>query len=331
MERVRYGIIGFGRFAEKTIAPAIMASPNSELVALQKRSASAAAEKARELGIEHAFDTAEALVRHPAVDAVFIVSANAAHCSETIAAARAGKHVLVEKPMAMNAGEAEQMIASCRSAGVRLMVGHMLRFSPLLARMRELVQSGGIGRPLFARADFVYDAKLSHRSWLYDRAIAGGGPVFDIGVHCLDTLRFVLDDEVTATEGLLVPEPTDAATEATALLQLRFSRGTPSSILCSYEVPFRRTFIEVIGADGGFSASYFTVGDQVTPLTIMRRGSDGLTEERIEQVTVPNLYVEEVTHFSDCIVRGREPLLSGENGLRNQLVLDAAMQQRRNR
>ena len=104
--KIRYGIIGFGSFAEKTIAPAIQASTNSELVAIQKRSMAAAKEKAAACGVGLAFDSVEAAVSHPDVDAVFIVSANSEHCRETMAAATAGKHVLVEKPMAVNVAEA---------------------------------------------------------------------------------------------------------------------------------------------------------------------------------------------------------------------------------
>ncbi len=329
MQRIRYGIIGFGRFAEKAIAPAIGSSPNSELVAIQKRSREAVEQTARELGIPHAFDSVEALVRHPEVDAVFIVSANSAHCPETMAAAAAGKHVIVEKPMAMDVAEGNRMLASCRAAGVRLMVAHMLRLSPLLTRMRELVRLGALGTPLYARADFVYDARLSQRTWLYDRRVAGGGPVFDIGVHCLDTLRFVLDDEVARTDSQLEPEPTETRTESTATLQLRFARGTVGTIFCSYSTPLRRTFVEIVGTEGVVSAYDFTVGERITPLTIIQGKTDQSTEERIEQMTVPNLYVEEITHFSDCILNKKDPLLSGENGLRNQIVLDAAMHQRR--
>lgn len=327
--RVRYGIIGFGRFAEKAIAPAIRSSPNSELMAIQKRSAESAEQKARELAIPQSFDSAEALVRDAAVDAVFVVSANAAHCAETLAAAAAGKHVIVEKPMAMDTVEGNRMIAACRAAGVKLMVGHMLRFSPLMIRMRELVRLKTIGTPLYARADFVYDARSSHRAWLYDRKTAGGGPVFDIGVHCLDTLRFVLDDEVIRTESQLEPLPTDSTTESTALIQLRFAQGTVGSIFCSYSSPLRRTIVEIIGTGGLINASNFTLGDRVTPLTIIRETTGGSAEERTEQIAIPNLYVEEITHFSDCVLNNREPALSGENGLRNQIVLDAAMQQRR--
>jgi predicted dehydrogenase len=329
MQRIRYGIIGFGLFAEKTIAPAIKASPNSELVAIHKRSREAAETKARGLGITHAFDSAEALVNHPDVDAVFIVSANSAHCPETLAAARAGKHALVEKPMAMSVEEAEQMINACRSAGVRLMVGHMLRFSPLLIRIRELIRGKALGTPVSARADFVYDASVSHRGWLYDRKVAGGGPVFDIGVHCLDSLRFVLDDEAQETGSLLDPEPTECRTESTAIIQMRFAKGTLGSIFCSYAVPLRRTFIEIIGSEGAVSAYNFTLGDRTTPLMIVG-GKDGqTTDERIEQIAIPNLYVEEISHFSECIIHNREPLLSGENGLKNQVVLDVAMHRRR--
>jgi predicted dehydrogenase len=329
MQRIRYGIIGFGLFAEKTIAPAINASANSELVAIQKRSKEAAEVKARELGVTHAFDSVEALVNHPDVDAVFIVSANSAHCPETLIAARARKHVLVEKPMAMSVEEAERMIDACRSAGVRLMVGHMLRFSPLLIRIRDLVRSNALGTPVSARADFVYDASVSHRGWLYDRKVAGGGPIFDIGVHCLDSLRFVLDDEVQEIGSLLAPEPTESRTESTATIQMRFSKDTLGSIFCSYAVPLRRTFIEIIGSEGAVSAFNFTLGGRTTPLTIVRGGAGQTTEERVEQITIPNLYIEEVSHFSDCIMKKREPQLSGENGLKNQAVLDVAMHRRR--
>ena len=325
MQRVRYGIAGFGRFAERAIAPAIRSSPNSELVAVQKRSGEAAEQKARELGISGAFNSVEAMVKSAAVDAVFIVSANSAHCPETLAAAAARKHVLVEKPMALDAAEGIRMIATCRAAGVKLMIGHMLRFSPLLTRMRDLVRQGAIGRTIYARADFVYDARLSSRAWLYDRKVAGGGPVFDIGVHCLDSLRFVLDDEVIHTESQLEPAPTETVTESTALLQLRFAGGTVGSIFCSFSTSVRRTFIEVIGTGGVLSAFNFTAGDRVTPLTIVQGNADGSSVERTEQIAVPNLYVEEITHFSDCILNSREPVLSGENGLRNQMVLDSAM------
>jgi predicted dehydrogenase len=174
-DKIRYGIIGFGAFAERTIAQAIRESSNSELIAIQKRSLTAAKEKAQAFHIPFAFDTAEALVKHSDVDAVFIVSANSLHAPETITAAKSGKHVLAGKPMAMNTAEAMQMIEVCRNRNVKLMVGHMVRLSPLIIRMKELICSGIIGNVEFVKAEYMYDARLSPRRWMWDKKIAGGG------------------------------------------------------------------------------------------------------------------------------------------------------------
>ncbi len=322
---IRFAILGFGSFAERAIAPALRAAPGAELVAIQKRSLDQAREKALEHRIPLYFDSVDETVVHPDVDAVFIVSANGAHCAQTIAAAQAGKHVLVEKPMALNVREAEAMIATCVQHKVTLMVGHMIRFSPLVNRMRDIIASGVLGQVTYAKANFIYDARLSHRTWLYDRKVAGGGPVFDIGVHCIDTLRYVLADEVIETAGILEPVPTETRTEASAQIALRFSRGTIGSVYCSYDAPVRRKQIEIQGTEGSLRAEDFTVGSQTTDLVI-ELGTDAdpgtLTTE---QLVVPNLYVEEIVHFCACIRDHHQSLTPGENGLANQRILDRAV------
>jgi predicted dehydrogenase len=324
-KKIRYGIIGFGLFAERTIAPAIKASPNSELVAIQKRSLAAANEKARLFNVPLAFDSAEALVKHRDVDAVFIVSANSCHAPATIAAAEAGKHVLVEKPMAVNVKEAESMIKSCKKNNAKLMVAHMVRFSPLVTRIKELVSLGLIGKITFIRSEFIYDGRLSHRPWLIDRKIAGGGPLFDIGVHCLDTTRILLDDEVLSVKSQLDPVPTKITTESTVQLALKFSRGTTAGIFCSYAAPVRRTFIEVIGEKGILSAENFSWSNNTLTLKITVGENDKITEKREETIIVPDLYEKEVTLFSECIINNTVSPIPGEEGLKNQRVLDEAM------
>jgi predicted dehydrogenase len=325
--KIRYGILGFGLFAERAIAPAIRASSNSELVAIQKRSIAAAEAKAKELGISLAFDSVEELVAHKDIDAVYIVSANAFHAPSTIAAARAKKHVLVEKPMAMNVAEARKMIAACKQHKVKLMVGHMLRLSPLVRRMRDIVQSGMIGDITAARADFVYDGTVSHRTWLFDRKLAGGGPVYDIGVHGLDTLRFVLNDEVVSVKSDLSPHPTAKKTEESANIILRFAKGTLGSIYCSFVAPLRRTFIEFMGSKGVISAYGFTQNNATISLRT-NMGIDGKEQPAtLEEIVVPNLYIEQITRFSANIIEGTEPYAPGSTGLKNQIVLDAVMRE----
>ncbi len=323
--KIRFGVLGFGRFAEKTIAPAFRACPNAELVAVQKRSLRDAEEKARSLSIPLAFDSAEKLVSHPDVDAVFIVSANAFHCPETVAAARAGKHVLVEKPMALNAAECRTMIDICRKHGVKLMVGHMVRLSPLVVRMKEIVRSGALGQIVLIKTEFIYDSRLTHRAWLFDLAIAGGGPVFDIGVHCLDTMRFILDDEVVSTHSQSDLRRAENRTESTACLALKFAKGTLGNITCSYASPIRRTSIEIIGTNAILRAEDFTLGERTLDLVKISGSGDKASRPDVEKVNIPNLYVSEIVHFSECILSQKETDIPGEEGLRNQVVLDAAL------
>ncbi|HTP78984.1 MAG TPA: Gfo/Idh/MocA family oxidoreductase [Bacteroidota bacterium] len=328
MNKVRYGIVGYGRFAERAIAPAIKAAPNSELVAIQKRSLVEAQAKAKEGGIPLAFDTAEKLAAHPDIDAVFIVSANSGHYPETLAAARAHKHVLVEKPMALNVREAEKMVAVCKENNVRLMVGHMVRLSPLVRRVRELIRAGFVGSVTFVRTEFVYDGRRSHRAWLVDQSVAGGGPLFDIGVHCIDTMRFILDDDVQTVRCLLDPIPDDRVSESTATLSLRFRKGMLGSVYCDYNVPIRRSFIEVLGTEGVLSASNFTLSNASLELALTKRSvGDEDGTKSVEQIDVPNLYKEEVTIFSDCLISGNEPAIGGAVGLENQRILEQAVQE----
>ena len=323
--KIRYGIIGYGLFAERAIAPAIQASSNSTLIALQKRSLESAREKALALSLPFAFNTAQELASCTEVDAVFIASANSAHHDEVIAAARAGKHILVEKPMAMNSVEAERMVEECERHRVKLMVGQVVRFSPLVKRMRELVRSGSLGQIVSARADYFYDARLSRRAWLFNRLTAGGGPIFDVGVHCLDTLRFVLDDNVESVQSMLTPLPTATTTERSATVNLQFSKGTLGSIACSFEGPLRHTLLEVLGTEGLAYASDFTVGEQTTTLHTERRAGNAAPKIEALSMKVPNLYVEEVSAFSRCILEDIPSPIPGIVGIDNQKVLDLAM------
>ena len=325
MKKIRYGILGFGNFAERTIAPAIQASPNSELVALQKRSRAAAEEKARALHIPLAFDSVESLVNHADIDAVFSTSAVVQHARDVITAAQAGKHVLVEKPMGMTAEETMRMIEVCRSNHVKLMVGQMVRFSPLIARMKEILRSGLIGNVVFVRTEYMYDARLSLRRWMWDRTTAGGGASFDIGIHCLDTIRSLLDDEVVSVKSQLAPFPTEATTEQTSLVALKFSQGTPASIYCSFVCSYRRSIIEVIGQEGVLSAENFTMSNQTLPLKIILGKIGAIAETREESIVVPNLYEKEVTLFSEALLNNTAVPIPGEEGWKNQLVLDEVL------
>jgi 1,5-anhydro-D-fructose reductase (1,5-anhydro-D-mannitol-forming) len=205
------------------------------------------------------------------------------------------------------------------------MVGHMLRFSPLPIRMKELIGQGTIGEVTYARADFMYDATMSQRQWVKNQGVAGGGPIFDIGVHCLDTLKFILNDEVIGVKAFLSPLPTRTRTEDTASLALQFSRGALGAIYCSYVTSFRRTFIEVVGTTGVLSAYDFTHNNAVVGLSRTTGKNGRKVKTETEEIDIPNGYITQVNAFSSAILKNTQSPIPGEIGLSNQKVLDAAI------
>jgi len=320
MAMVRFGIVGFGLHAVKRMMPAFTASEKCTVAALARRDPVKAAESARQFGIPYAFTSTEELCRHPEVDAVFVTSPNSLHLPDVLTAVAAGKPVLCEKPMALNADECRQMVEAARKANVLLGVAHVFRFEETTARFRGAVESGKIGRPVFARSEFCFRAGDAHpRKWLRDKSVAGAGPLFDIGVHCIDTLRFILQDEVVRVSARAILDSPPSTVESSAALVLEFSRGTLGNVTVSFAAEYR-TPLEVVGEHGAVRAEDALTVER--PVTIETR-----TPAAIESEMVSNhlAYIRQVDTFADAVAgSGRFPV-PGEEGWQNQRILDAAM------
>jgi predicted dehydrogenase len=280
-----------------------------------------ARESAREHKIEGAFDSVAAMAASPEVDAVLVTTPNSCHLADVLAAVQAGKHVLCEKPMGMNADECRQMVGAAHKRGVLFGVAHVFRFNQSVLRFRELVNAGKIGKPVFARSEFSFLAHPSHpRKWLYNSAIAGAGPIFDIGVHCIDTMRFVLNDEVTQVTASAASDERSGDVESAASLTLNFSRGTIGTVLVSYRAAYR-TPLELIGDAGVIKAENALNVEHPIEIELER---DGIV---VESTTVLNqaAYALQVDAFADAIEGKSKFPIPGEEGWQNQEILDAAM------
>lgn len=191
MKTLRWGIIGAGDIVKKRVAPAINDLPDNELIAVARSRAEMAEASAKELGARRWFADWREMLADEEIDAVYIATPVYLHAEQTIAAAEAGKHVLCEKPMAMNVEECDRMIAACEANDVRLGVAYYRRFYPVLARVRELLASGEIGNAIVAQMNaFEYvDMKADDlRGWFLQKAKSGGGPMMDFGCHRLEVL-----------------------------------------------------------------------------------------------------------------------------------------------
>jgi len=252
------------------------------------------------------------------VDAVFVSSPDALHCADVLTASQHRKPVLCEKPMAMNASEAHTMVEAARKAGVTLGVAHVMRFEESVKFFRKRIAAGAIGRPQVARADFFAPLLTSARTWVNDPKLATGGPLADIGVHCIDTLRFVLGDEVRAVAARAHYD-SHGVMEASAATVLEFESGMLASVSVSARSPYQ-TFLEVSGETGVLSALNALTIER--PVTVeLRRGFE-LGESK--EVSNADAYAAELDAFAAAIEEGRDFEIPGEEGLKNQLILDAA-------
>jgi len=316
---IRYGIVGFGLHGERRLAPGFAASRNSVAVALSRRNIEKARESAKQFNIKYAFASTEELCQCPEVDAVLVTSPNALHHSDVLTALRHGKHVLCEKPMAMSAREAEEMVAAARKAGVRFGIAQCFRFGAGVRRFRERVASGEIGKPIAARSDFTFVGTGSKRTWLNDATLAGGGPIADIGVHCIDALRFVLQDDPLRV-GTLAQHDADSGTvEASAELNLRFRAGTFGAVTVSFRAPYH-TSLEVMGTEAILRADHGLTVDRPITIDLIREGKVVASE----QVSNEQAYETQVDDFSAWVEGTAEFTATAEDGLKNQKILDAA-------
>ena len=191
-----WGIIGAATIARQYMIQAINAQPDGHVVAVMSRSAERAQAFASANGVPRSYHRVQDILADPDIGAIYICTTNERHKAETIAAARAGRHVLCEKPLALSLPDALQMVAACREAGVVMGTNHHLRNAATHRTLQRLVQRGAIGRPLAARVFHAVSLPEHLRTWRINDPAAGAGVVLDITVHDTDTLRFILQDEV---------------------------------------------------------------------------------------------------------------------------------------
>jgi predicted dehydrogenase len=317
---IRFGIAGFGLHAVRRLMPGFALAQNCRVTALSRRDAAKARQSAQQFGIPSVFASSADLSRSPDVDAVFVATPNAAHLSDVLAAVAAGKPVLCEKPMGINAAECRRMVEAARRAKVLLGVAQVFRFEESTQRLRERLAAGQIGTPVFARCEFSFPGAAGHaRTWLFDKSIAGGGPVADIGVHCIDALRYILQDEVARVSARGVAHRNTPDIENAAALTLEFSRGTLGVVLCSFRAEYRSP-MELTGEAGVLRANDCLNVEKPIAVELLRGGTV------VDSETVSNhmAYARQVDSFADAVEGKVEFPVPGEEGWQNQEILDAA-------
>jgi 1,5-anhydro-D-fructose reductase (1,5-anhydro-D-mannitol-forming) len=316
---VRFAILGFGGHAVRRLMPAFPQCKQSTMIGMWRRDQAAAAKNCAEYKIPHCFSTREELCASPDVDVVFITSPDAMHRDDTLLALKHGKAVLCEKPLAMSAGEAEEMNAAAKAAGTLFGVGQNFRFNRNLVWMREQIAAGRIGTPLLAHAQYSYPAMNATRKWITDPTLALGGPIADVGVHCIDALRFVLGEDVVSISTLARKDEFSGEVDAVASLQLEMTGGVYATADANGRGLYR-SLVEVTGSEGVMVSENALTVDRPVEVVVRKAG------EMVETRTFDNGdgYTLMLDSFAQVFRQGGSFAATAEDGIHNMRAVDSA-------
>lgn len=320
--RIGYAIVGLGRISMGHFMPAIKMSSKAKVTALVSGHRDKAERMAAEYGVPsssiYSYENYDEIAKNPAIDAVYIALPNSMHAEYTIRAAKAGKHVLCEKPMAISAEECKSMIQACESARKKLMIAYRCQYEPTNLRAVQLIREGKIGTIQSIESAFGF--RIAPNEWRLDKKLSGGGPLVDVGIYCLNASRYLTGQEPVDLAGFSSVVDHDgrfSQVEETLSWTMKFPGGALASCACTY---------------GGAMTGYFRVrGSQGTILVepafnydklhLSARFEDKQTMDFAPDDADPRQFLREADHMADCILQDKEPKTPGQEGLRDMELI----------
>ncbi|AWV36235.1 Gfo/Idh/MocA family protein [Paenibacillus odorifer] len=314
VQKIRWGIMGCAQIATGSVMPAIMDSETGMITAVASRGLEKSSAVAAEFGIDKAYGSYEELLADKDIDAVYIPLPNHLHREWVIRAAEAGKHILCEKPIALNSEEAAEMVKACNDAGVHLAEAYMYRHHPRIAELQEIIASGEIGELRSIRGTFTYN-DATDTSNIRFKSAWGGGSLYDIGCYPLSAARllFGAEPEAVTVQAMFSPEHDNVDMMASGLVE--FPKGLSLIFDCGMWA-YNRQLLEILGTDGMIEV----------PMPFNARDEDAEffvhTGEGVRRVdaTGANPYTREVDDFASAVFKGKKLFAPEDAVLGMQLI-----------
>ena len=332
--RIGFAIVGLGRLSLEQILPAFAQSKRCKPVALVSGDRNKALQVAEQYGIKptsvYDYQTYDTIRSNPEVDVIYIVLPNSMHAEYTIRGAAAGKHILCEKPMATSAHDCEQMIDACKKANRKLMIAYRIQYEPHNRAVRKMIETGELGKVKLIDATNGQNQGGDLKQWRLSKALAGGGPLPDVGLYCLNTLRFITGEEPVEIMGAYVHQPKDdprfTSVEETTAWSMRFPSGIIATCSSSYGIHEARrytVFASDAHADMDPAFSYTNLRQKVS----RKSSADPKAEALEERIYAPkNHFALEMDHMAECVVSDKTPFTPGEEGLQDQRIMERIYQ-----
>ena len=320
MSVLRWGILSTANIAVEKVIPGMRAAKRAEVLGIASRDQARGEATAKQLGIPRSYGSYEALLADPDIDAVYVPLPNHLHAQWAIAAARAGKHVLCEKPLAMTAAEAQTIVDAAREAGVVLMEAFMYRQHPSWVAVRELIAVGRIGR--LTAVDSWFSYYLEDPTNIRNIREVGGGALYDIGCYTINLSRMLFGEEPASVAATIVRDPASGVdTLISAILDFP---GGVATFTCSTRVePDQR--VSIYGTTGRIEIEIpFNIPPDLPTKVFVTAGGDPPVAPDTETLTFEpaDPYGVEVDRFAEAVLDGQPVPISGEDSVANMRVIE---------
>lgn len=343
MKKVKWGVIGCGGIADRRTLPGMMEANNAELIAVMDTNGEAAEKVKEKYGAKYAFSDMNELLAIDEIEAVYIASPVFCHKAQVEAAAKAGKHILLEKPIGIDIAEAEEIIKICDSAKVKLGVGFMMRYAAYHEKMKEIIAEGKIGKLVSARAEFTCWYPTMDNCWRQDAKLSGGGAMMDMGIHCIDLIRYITGAEFTDVAGIVDNQVFEYnGVEDAGYIVSRLSNGAVAYVGANFNIPdeIAKCALEFYGTAGSITATGTLSQIETGSVELVCGNSDAaydamqnktMAEPVKLEVNFGNMYTKEIEGFGKAVLGEGEIPVTAFDALQAQRVVEAAYNSNNNR
>jgi len=334
MKKVKWGVLGAGGIADRRTLPGMMLAKNAELVAVMEINMEFAEKLRAKYNAKRAYDNTEALVNDPEVECVYIASPVVCHRDQIIACAKAGKHLLVEKPVAMTLEEDEELVKICKDAGILTATGFMMRYGAYNMAIKKLIEDGALGQIVSCRAQLTCWYPEIPGAWRQNKKLSGGGALIDMGIHCIDLIEYMTGSRTEAVFGINETKTFSYDVDDSSNILLKLSNGATAYVDSNFNIPdaAAKCRLEFYGTRGSALAEG-TIG-QVdggnVSVVIAKEGGYDAQQSRNEveplklDVEFGNMYTREIESFSDSILNGTPVNVPMTDAIWVQKVIKAA-------
>lgn len=334
-KKIRWGVIGAGGIADRRTIPGMMLCDNAELVAVMEINMELAEKARAKWNCKRAYDNEADLLADPEIDAVYIASPVVCHARQAMAAADAGKHILIEKPLALTAEEGEQVVRYCEEKGVKMAVGLMMRFGTHVQEMKKAIAENKIGRVVSGYAQFTCWYPDMPGNWRQSKKNGGGGCLMDMGVHCIDLMQYITGSKVKEVMALNDTLSFQYEVEDTSTVLLRMENGSQCVVQSNFNVPdaAAKWRLEFFGEQGrllGDNIIGQIDGGTLDAMFLDKQGDYNAQQDtnvasaQSAEVEFGNMYAREIESFSNSLLNGTPVEVPASEAVYVQRVMEAA-------